>query len=335
MPTLKDVAREAGVSVPTVSRVINNYGYVREATRTKVLKAIEKLSYYPNTVARNLKQGKTSTIGFILPDISNSFFGEVTVGLEKVFRKKGYHLLLCLTDRRENLEIESLRLVVSQKVEGIILNPVATTGEFVKKIIHYHKIPLVAIDNKVNNIKTDVVLHDDASGIYKLTSHLITHGYERIAFIDGPLHETSGKKRLEGYKKALIENDLPILEDLIKIGDWTKDSGFRLTKELLKMSKRPTAIVAANAFMALGVIFALREKGLKIPTDVALVSFDDFEFCAALEPPLTTLRSVSVRMGEIAARLLLKRINNRNRKEIEEIYLPMELMIRKSCGCKG
>lgn len=335
MSTLKDVARKAGVSVPTVSRVINNYWYIREATKKKVLKAIEELSYYPNTVARNLKRGKTNTIGFIVPDISNSFFGEVTVGLEKVFRKNDYHLILCLTGRRDDLEIESLQLVVSQKVEGIIINPVGTSGELVKRIINYHRIPLVAIDNKVNNVKTDVVLHNNIEGTQKLTSHLVAHGYKRMAFIGGPLHETSGKKRLEGYKKALVKNGLPVLEDLIRIGDWTKDSGIRLTNELLRMSERPTGIVAANAFMALGVFQALRKENLTIPKDVALVSFDDFEFVAALEPPLTALKSVSIEMGERAARLLLKRINNTNKGDVKEICLPMELMIRNSCGCEG
>jgi len=227
------------------------------------------------------------------------------------------------------------RLVVSQKVEGIILNPVTPTEDFVKRIVSSHKIPLVAIDNKVNNVKTDVVLHNDVSGTQKLTSHLVTHGHRRIAFIGGPLHETSGKERLEGYKKALAKNGLPIQERLIKVGDWTKDSGFQLTKELLEASKRPTAIVAANAFVALGVIFALREEGLKVATDVALVSFDDYEFCAALESPLTTLKSAGARMGEVAAHLLLKRITNNNRGKMEEIHLPVELMIRNSCGCKS
>lgn len=335
MATLKDVARQAGVSVPTVSRVINNYRYVREATRAKILKAIDELSYQPNKIARNLKLGKTNTIGFVVPDISNSFFGEVAVGLERVFRKRDYHLILCFTDRRNDLEIESLQLVVSQKVEGIIINPVGTSGEFVKRIINYHRIPLVAIDNEVNNVKTDVVLHNNIEGTQILTSHLTTHGYKKIAFIGGPLHETSGKKRLEGYKKALAKNSLPILEGLIRIGDWTKESGIRLTKELLKMSERPTGIVAANAFMALGAFLALQEENLTIPKDIALVSFDDFEFVAALEPPLTALKSANIEMGEIAARLLLKRINNINKGKVEKIYLPMELVIRNSCGCTG
>ena len=179
-----------------------------------------------------------------------------------------------------------------------------------------------------------MVLHNNIEGGQQLSSHVVTHGHKRIAFIGGPLNETSGKKRLEGYKKALVKNDLPISEDLIKIGDWRKDSGFRLTKELLKLPGRPTGIVAANTFMTLGVLRALREGGLKVPRDIALVSFDDLEFASVLDPPLTTLRSLDTKIGEVAASLLLKRIKNRTEGEIEEIYLPTELVIRSSCGCQ-
>lgn len=334
MSTLKDVAKEAGVSVPTVSRVINNYRYVRETTRKRVLEAIEKLSYHPNIVAKNLKQGKTNSIGFILPDISNSFFAMVTVGIEKVLRKNGYHLILCNTDGRHELEVDSLKLVISKKVEGIILATIGTTGELTGEIIHHLKIPVVVIDNKMKGLKTDVVLHDNIGGAQQLTSHLIAHGHKRIAFIGGPLNETSGKKRLEGYKRALIKNGLPVIKELIKIGDWRKDSGFQLTRELLNLSDKPTGIVAANTYMALGVLLALREEGLKVPKDIALVSFDDLEFVSALDPPLTTLKSLDTKIGEVAADLLLERIKNRNEKEIQEIYLPTELVIRNSCGCK-
>ncbi len=298
MSTLKDVARETGVSVPTVSRVINNYKYVRETTRAKVLEAIEKLSYYPNTVARSLKQGKTSTIGFILPDISNDFFGMVAVGIEKVLHKRDYHLILCNTNGKNNLEVDSLKLVISKKVAGIILATIGTTGQLVRKIIRHHKIPIVVIDNKIKGLKIDTVLHDNVGGAQQLTSHLVvTHGHKRIAFVGGPLDETTGEKRLEGYQKALAKNNLPSLEDLIRIGDWRKDSGFRLAKELLKLPERPTGIVAGNTFIALGILLALRKEGLRVPRDMALVSFDDLEFASALDPPLTTLKSLDTKIG--------------------------------------
>lgn len=334
MLTLKDVAKKAGVSVPTVSRVINNCRHVKKTTRTKTLKAIEELSYEPNKIARNLRLGRTNSVGFLVPHISTSFFGEVVVGMQKVFLKRGYHLILCVTSGRDDIETESLKLLVSQRVDGIIMNPIGNIGEAVKKIFSHCRIPLLVIDNKVKNVNTDAILHDDIKGTQKLTSHLIRHGHEKIAFIGGSLYETSGKRRLEGYKKALIENSLPIVEDLIRIGNWTRSSGFQLTKKLLKMSERPTGIVAANVFMALGVILALQEEGLKIPRDIALVSFDDSDFLLTLESPLTTLRNVDVKMGEIAARLLLKRVKNPNKREKEVICLPTDLIIRDSCGCK-
>ena len=334
MTTLKDVARESGVSIPTVSRVINNYKYVRQTTRAKVLEAIEKLSYYPNTVARSLKQGKTSTIGFILPDISNDFFGMVAVGIEKVLHKRHYQLILCNTNGKNNLEVDSLKLVISTKVAGIILATIGTTGQLVRQIIHHHKIPIVVIDNEIKGLKTDMVLHDNVGGAQQLTSHLVAHGHKRIAFVGGPLDETTGEKRLEGYQEALVKNNLPSLEDLIRTGDWRKDSGFRLAKELLKLPERPTGIVAGNTFIALGILLALRKEGLRVPRDMALVSFDDLEFASVLDPPLTTLKSLDTKIGEVAARLLLKRIKSRTEGQIEEIYLPTELMIRSSCGCE-
>lgn len=333
MTTLRDVARSAGVSVPTASRVINNREHVRESTRAKVLEAIEKLSYHPNILARDLKQGKTRTIGFILPDISNSFFGMVAVGIEKVLRKNGYHLILCNTDGDDDLEIDSLSLVISKKVRGIILATVGPTVGLMKRITDYHKIPIVAVDNKIRGFRTDAVLHNNIGGVQQLTSHLLTHGHKRIAFIGGPIHQTSGKGRLEGYKKALVKSDFPILEDLIKIGDWKKESGFRLTRDLLRLPRKPTGIVAANTFMALGVLRALGEAGLEVPGDVALVSFDDLEFASFLNPSLTTLKSLDTKIGEVAASLLLKRIKKRTGGEIKEIYLPTELVIRRSCGC--
>lgn len=331
---LKDVAKEAGVSVPTVSRVVNNQPHVRETTRKKVMEAIEKLSYQPDAVARNLKQGKTSTVGFIVPDISSSFFGTVALGIEKVLRKYNYNLILCNMDGKHNLEIESLKLVVSKKVEGIILATVGSTGEFVERIINQHKVPVVVIDNKVKGLRTDIVLHDNVGGAYKLTSHLLDHGHKRIALIGGPLNETSGEKRLEGYKKALILKGLPIREELIKTGDWKKESGFRVTKRLLELKRLPTAIFAANTFMALGSLIAFHEEGLTVPDDIALVSFDDLEFASALDPPLTTLAELDIEIGTTAANLLLKRMRKKVKEEPVEIYLPAELLIRGSCGCK-
>jgi len=333
--TLKDVARQAGVSVPTVSRVINKQSYIKEITRKKVLEAIEKLSYEPNSIARNLKQGRTSTVGFIVNDVSSSFFGMVALGIERILRKHNYNLILCNTDDRHNLEIDSLKLVVSKKVEGIILATTGSTGEFVKKVIHQHKIPTVVIDNKVKDLKTDVVLHDNVGGAYQLTSHLIEHGHTRIAFIGGSLNETSGEKRLEGYKKALAKNGIPVDYKLVTMGDWKRESGFRLTRKLLSLKERPTAIFAANTSMALGSLIALHEQGLKVPDDMALVSFDDLEFAPALDPPLTTLTKVDTEIGIAAANLLLKRMKKKVKEEPTEIYLPTKLLIRRSCGCQG
>ncbi len=329
----RDIAKRAGVSAATVSRVLNKSARVSEKTARKVLKVLERVDYYPNFTARSLRRGVTTTVGFVLPNIASSFFGKLALAIETELRKRNCDLTIYNTERKEKLELRALRLLVSQKVAGIIFAPITLTNSFAGRIHKVFKIPLVVVDNKLENLQVPAVLHDDIEGAYELTSHLITcHGHRKIAFLGGWLAETSGLRRLEGYKKALADHDIPLSENFIKIGEWDIKSGLEMTRKLLKPNGKPTAIVLANTYIAIGCILALQEKKIKIPEQMALVSFDDLDFCSALSPSLTTLSETYTEIGQTAARLLLNWIK-RGKADSKEFLIRTDIVRRASCGC--
>lgn len=330
---LKDISDETGFSIKTVSRALNNHPDINKNTREKILKVAERFAYQPNLIAKSLRENKSYAIGYIVPDITNQFFGEVALAIESVFKKRGYSLLTSFTNVDKDKEIEALRILLSRQVDGIIVATIGTTGNYLKEIIEDFKIPIVVIDNKVKGYKTNIILHDNIKGAYLLTKHLIEHGNKNIACISGPLVETSGKRRLEGYKKALAEFNIDYNEKLVQFSNWKIDGGYDSTLKLFKGTHKPTAIFVANSIMALGALKALRELELKVPKDVAIDSFDNLDFTSATNPPLTTLRSIEGEIGKVAAELLLKIIETQDIVNLEEIYIDTELFIRKSCGC--
>ena len=208
-------------------------------------------------------------------------------------------------------------------------------GPYIEEVIKARGVPIVVIDNLVRGVQTDFVLQDNINGAYLLTKHLLAHGHKRVTCITGPQSQTSGQQRLDGYRKALTESNLATHDCLIKVANWRFEDGYNKTLELLEnRSNRPTAFFIANAPMALGALKALREKGLKVPDDVAVVSFDDLDFNIALMAPLTTLRKVDREIGEKAANLLLERMRGNNFDAYKELYIESELSIGQSCGCK-
>ena len=206
---LKDIANKTGFSIKTVSRAINDHPDINKNTKKRIVDVAEELSYYPNMVAKSLRTRKTYTIGYIVPDITSEFFGKIGRIIDRVLRKYGYNILMSFTEESGEEEINSLKVLLSKRVDGIILSTVGTTGDFLKEIIHNYKVPVVVIDNKVEGLRTNLVLHDNINGSYLLTKHLIEHGHKNIACITGLLNETSGNERLKGYKKALNEYNIP------------------------------------------------------------------------------------------------------------------------------
>ena len=333
--TLKDIAKKAGVSYSTVSRVVNNEKYVKEKTRKKVEKILKELHYHPEWTARSLRKGRTRIIGLIFPNVANIFFGRVALGAQNILRKKNIDLILFNTNNDPELEKESLEIALSKRVEGIILVTIGGSEELVARIIERYSIPMVLIDNKFYDFKVDTVLHENINGAKMLVEHLIGHGHKKIVCITGPNKESSSYERVGGYKKALSENKIPINNDLIKFTNWKKEMAYKVTEEILLVNpeNRPTAFFTANTNMAIGVIKCLDDHNLTIPEDFALVTFDDYDFSSILKPPLTTLKRVDSRLGDIAVNLLLKKIEEGVVNYGKEIRVKMELEIRKSCGC--
>ncbi len=331
MTTIYDVAKEAGVSPMTVSRVINGKRGVKPETREKVLKAIEKLGYTPNSLARSFVLQKTHTIGLIISDITNPFFTTLARGVEDTAMGKNYSVILCNTDEKPEKEQIYLEVLARKRIDGILL--ASSTGKkSTLKTIFLRNIPLVLIDRKIEGLdNVDVVKGDNVFGAYLLIKNLIDLGHRRIGIILGYKHISTFYERLEGYKKALMEANLPIDDTLIKFGKPSKDSGFKLTMELLNMPNPPTAIFGGNNFISIGVMIAIRELGLKIPDDISLVSFDDIEVMSQVYPFLTVISQPAYSMGVIATELLIRRIEDKDKiKEKREIILKPELIIRES-----
>ncbi|MFQ6057978.1 MAG: LacI family DNA-binding transcriptional regulator [Anaerolineae bacterium] len=330
MVTVKDVAKLAGVSTATVSRVLNNHPHIADETRSRVLWAMEQLGYQPSRVARRLRMKSTQILGLIISDIANPFFTSVVRGIEDVAYANQYSLLLCNSDEdpaRESLYVDVLQ---AERVAGIIISPADENSTSCEPLLK-NGVPIVAMDRRLRQFDVDTVLVDNVKGAYQATSHLIRLGHRRIGLIGGPPRITTGRERREGYEKALSEHGLEVDQSLIKIGDFKQDSGYQRACELLEMDDPPTAIFTANNLMTLGALNAIHEKGLNIPRDVAIVGFDDMPWAPSLDPPLTAVAQPTYELGCTAADLLLQRIADKDR-EIVEMKLEPTLIIRDSCG---
>lgn len=328
--TIKEVAELAGVSTTTVSYVINNTGFVSKETRAKVINAINKLGYRPNIVARSLRSRKTGTVGLIICDLRNPFFAEVLWGIETYLGKRGYNLIVADTDYDPKKEEESAEMFYSKQVEGVIIVPGGGKDEYVR-FLKGRNIPVVLLDKRVQDLDVDVVLVNNVEGSRQLVEHLVSLGHERIGIIAGPLASTTGRERLEGYLQALRKHSIPEDGELIKIGDFRKQSGYLLTLELLSLALPPTVIFACNNLMGLGAMEALNERKIRIPEEVGLVIFDDLPWFRYINPPLTTVAQPSFKLGEVAAELLMSQITRR-RKKPREVVLDVQLKVRQSAG---
>ena len=328
--TIKEVAKLAGVSTTTVSYVINKSRFVSEQTRAKVLKAIEELDYRPNIVARSLRERKTGTVGLIICDLRNPFFSEVLQGIETYLGEKKYSLIVTNTDYDNDKERESIDMFYSKQMDGVIIVPGENTNKHVKFLTE-RNIPVVLLDKKIQNLNVDVVLVNNREGSKQLTEHLMSLGHKRIGIIAGPLNSTTGKERLEGYLKALKAHSIPEDNDLIKIGDFKKQSGYLLTLELISLAVPPTVIFACNNLLGLGVMQALKEKKIRIPEEIGLAIFDDLPWFGYVSPFLTGVAQPSFQLGETAGKLLFEQMRKR-RKRPKEVVLDVQLKIRQSAG---
>lgn len=331
--TIKDVAQRAGVAQSTVSLVINKK-HTSERTKRKVLKAIRELNYHPTRLARGLATQKTGNIGFIVSDTHFSraepFYTRIFLGTEFEARQYNYYVLLTTVGEEFDPSESVPRFLVEKNVDGVIL-----AGKVNDSLIfHIEKggLPMVLIDYLPKNSKIASVLIDNVHGAYEAVCHLITLGHKRIGFIGGSIDHPSISGRLEGYKQAMNEFNLPISKNwIVEDEPYTSvDDGYQATKKLLKSSPLPTAIFASNDTMAIGSIRALKEAELNVPKDISIVGFDDIEEASHVDPPLTTMRVFKEEMGVLGVKKLMDMIDTGNIPK-DKTLVPVELVTRSSC----
>ncbi len=329
--TMKDVAERAGVSVITVSRVINGISYVRQETRDRVLAAIEDLHYVPNGLASSLRSRQTSTLALLVPDITNSYWTTVVRGVEDEAAAQGYGVFLCNTDEDPAKEARYLETLLRRQVDGLLIGPTADSAPLLRQIQRYD-LQFVLLDRSVDGIRADVVRGDSIGGARAAVEHLLETGRRSVAFIGGPTSISTGKERLEGYKAGLAGAGVPLDQSLIKLGRYGQESGTKSTKELLDTPNRADAILVGNNQIAIGVLRSLAEMRFRIPEDIALISFDDIPGANSYFPFLTAVTQPAYEIGRLGARRVLERIAG-DRNPAQEVELPTDLIVRASCGC--
>jgi LacI family transcriptional regulator len=274
MPTIHDVARRAGVGSMTVSRVINNSGYISPKTRERVEKAIAELGYMPNTVARSLRSRRTNTVALMVTDITNPFFTTLARGVEDAANQAGYTVIFCNTDESQAKEEQYLQVLLQKQVDGLLIVPAQSQAKAIRQI-QKHGTPVVVLDRWIPEAEVDTVRCNSLDGAYQLTRYLLSLGHTQIAILSGAVGTSTADDRVTGYRQALAEAKIEMDEQYILRGEFTQESGYRMTKQAVNLPLRPTALIAANNFITIGAMKALQEMGLDVPEAIALAGFDD------------------------------------------------------------
>ena len=332
MIKLSDVAEAAGVSAATVSRVVNEPEMVRVETRARVEEAIRRLGYRPSRVARRLrvKCGRSTLLGLVIPDLQNPFFADLARGVEDAAQLQGYTVLIGNADEDPAKELRYLQVMGAESVDGVILPPAGLRSPGVEELLRAG-IPVVCVDRRLASPRVDVALIDNVQGAYAATAHLIAQGHRRVGFIRGTPDLSTSRERLQGYRDALADHEIEFDPGLALAGDSRQPSGKRLTADLIGQSPPPTALLVGNSMMTLGALEAIREAGLRLPDDLALIGYDDMPWALALDPPLTVVRQPGYELGARATELLLQRIRAPGRSTAAVMLQP-ELVIRRSSG---
>lgn len=324
--TLADVARHAQVSKTTVSHVISGNRPVAAATRERIERSIATLGYRPDGVARSLRTRKTQTVALIVPDLTNPFYPALARGLETCLDESGYRTIICSSDGVPERERAYLEDVTDRSVDGLVLD------SFHLSVDDLHgatggRVPVVWIGGTpLDHPGVDSVRPNDEEGAYAATKHLIDRGHRRIAMIDGP--EGSGRPRRDGYRRALAEAGLPSSHEPLMRSDWTRAGGAHAMRALL--TAPPTAVFCSNDLTAIGAIDAIRDAGLSVPDDIAVVGYDDIELASLVSPPLTTVANPAAETGRTAGRMLVERMSGGFQRPARAVALPSPLIVRAS-----
>lgn len=333
MVKMSDVAKLAGVSVATVSRVIRTPESVKEITREKVLIAIKNLNYEPNMIARQFRTNETRTIVVIVPDITNPFFSEVLRGIEYIAARHGYQVLLGDAENNAAKELSYIDLLKQRLADGMILLTARMNKEKLVELAETY--PLVLACEYIEGKNIPTVSIDNISSARKITEHLVSLGHKRIAHITGPMDVILNIDRLKGYKQAISANGLDSDTLLIQEGKFTYESGYNQMIKLLSLENPPTAVFAANDEMAIGAVKAARHMGYSVPEDIAVVGFDNIDAASIFEPSITTIDQPKSEIGQKAMELLLEIIRDGSNVLRKQYVLNDDLIIRESCGHKS
>jgi LacI family transcriptional regulator len=329
--TIVDVARASGVSYTTVSRVLSGYEFVSETARTRVMKAVEDLGYVANLQARSLKGGRSQIVGLLVPNLDNGYVGTITQGIDQELARTNYDLILYTSHRHPGKESFYVTAIVNGLTDGLLLVAPLIPAAYLNEL-REHNYPYVLIDQTDVAENSSVVESTNWQGAYDATHYLIQLGHTRIAFIKGSSVVRSATDRLQGYKAALADHNIPVREDVVIEGDYQQHTGYETTRKLLQSAElRPTAIFASNDLAAFGAMDAAREYGLRIPDDISIIGFDDIPQASFVYPKLTTVRQPLEQMGQTAVKMLLQQIEDQSRPP-QRIALKTQLIIRDSCG---
>jgi LacI family transcriptional regulator len=332
--TIKDIAKELGVSPSTVSRALKDHPDISHDTKKEINELAKKLNYQPNTVALSLRQSKTNTLGVIIPEIAHFFFSAVISGIEDIAHDAGYHVIITQSNESFEREVMNTKALFNSRVDGILMSVSRETEnyEHLQSLLDYD-IPLVFFDRIIDSLNACKVIVNDEQGAYEATTHLIEQGCYRIAHLAGPQNLAISKNRLNGYKAALADNRYMIDENLIKVcGLGTFEEAESITNEILDYRFPPDAIFANNDVAAYGAMMAIRKKKLRIPEDIAIVGFSNWRFSSLIQPALSSVTQPGFKMGQEATRLLMKQINKGDDEEsiTETISLKTNLVVRES-----
>lgn len=335
MTTIYDIAKIANVSPMTVSRVINKNRNVSEQTRKKVEKVIEELNYLPNFSARQLNTKKTNILSLIITDITNPFFTKVARGAEDKAMQMGYQVLLCNSDEDFQKESSYINTLISTRVSGVLITPTGDQSKKNLQTLSKHNIPFVLIDREIDGIECDEIHGDSIEGTRMILEHLISLGHKNIALINGPLNISTARKRQKSYIDTLKLNSLPVHQELILQSRYNQEDPVEAISSLLSLpdSKRPTAIFAANNFIAINTIKTLRKYKLRVPEDIAVVCFDDLGPNTEINPFLTVVSQPAYDFGYTGTQLLIERIEGIAPATFRKIVLPSQTIIRSSSKC--
>jgi LacI family transcriptional regulator len=332
--SIKEVALKAGVSIATVSRVINDKGPVAGETRRRILEAIEQLRYVPHGAARSLITNQTDTIGVLLPDLYGEFFSEVIRGIDLAARRNGFHVLVS-GFHSDRAEIEAVLRALRGRVDGLIVLSPDVDAQSLRRNLP-ETLPVVLlntrVDGSLDGAAFDAINVDNHGGAFAMVRHLAGLGHRRIALIRGPEENADARERLRGYRDALRAEGIEPSPELEIPGDFSEESGYRAGRCLLALEPRPEAVFAANDSMAIGCLFALREAGVEVPGDIALAGFDDIPIARYLTPPLSSVHVPITELGTRAMERLLHAVESKNGHERRQETVAATLMVRGSCG---